>query len=284
MTLSTPPAAPELREIRGPSALSGSPKRFWWLIWHLARTDFILKYKGSVLGYVWSLISPILLFGVIYFAFTRIVRFGADVDGYAAFLLMNIMLFQFFEDASARSLVSIVTSENLVRKVDFPRLAIPLSLVLASTFTLVLDLIVVFGYFFVLDEPVRATWLLLPVLIVWLYAFTVGCSLLVSTMFVGFRDTAQIWLVLLRVLFYGSPILYPIELFPESWKFALLLNPLAPLFNQARIWMVDPSAPTFAEVVGGRGYLIIPTLIFVVTIAWGVWVFNREAPRVAEEI
>lgn len=277
-------APPKLRNIRGPSALSGTPKRFWWLIWQLARTDFVLKYKGSIFGYLWSLVSPIMLFGVIYLTFTQILRFGNDVNGYAAFLLLNIMLFAFFEDASARSLVSIVSGESLVRKMDFPRLAIPLSLVLAATFTLVLDLIVVMGYFVVLDQPVRPTWLLLPVLIVWLYVFTVGCSLLLSTLFVRFRDTAQIWTILLRVLFYGSPILYPIELFPESWKFVLLLNPLAPLFNQARIWMVDPSAPSVAEVVGGWGYVLIPTAIFVFIVVWGVLFFSQEAPRVAEEI
>lgn len=275
---------PELREIHGPGAISGDPRRFWRLVWYLARTEFKLKYKGSVLGYIWSLISPLMLFGVLYVAFTQILRFGGDVGNYAAMLLLNVMMFQFFADATSRSLVSIVEREELVRKMEFPRLAIPLSMVLAGTFTLAIDLLVVVAYMLLAGVEVTATWLLFPVLVLWLYVFTVGASLLLSTLYIHFRDTAQIWLVLSRVMFYGSPVLFPIELFPEGWRAVLLLNPLAPLFTEARVWMVDASAPSFSDALGGPLFWIYPSAIFIAVVVLGVWLFDREAPRVAERL
>jgi ABC-2 type transport system permease protein len=275
---------PELREIRGPAAVSGDQRRFWRLVWYLARTEFILKYKGSVFGYVWSLLSPLLLFGVLYLAFTRILRFGNGVENYAAVLLLNLMLFQFFADSTSRAMVSIVGGEGLVRKMDFPRFAIPLSVVLAACFTLGLDLVVVISYMLISGVSVMFTWLFLPVLIVWLAVFAVGTSLLLSALFVYFRDTAQIWTVITRVMFYASPIIFPIELFPSGWKPLLLLNPLAPLFAQARIWMVDPGAPSFSQAMGGGIYWIYPMLILVTIVALGFWIFERVAPKVAEQL
>jgi ABC-2 type transport system permease protein len=274
-----------LREIRGPAALGGDARRFWRLLWYLAKTDFKLRYQGSVFGYLWSLASPLMLFAVLYLVFTEVIRFGDDVQSYAAVILLNIMLFTFFSEASSRSLVSIVQREPIVRKMEFPRLVIPLSIVLASTFTLGLDLLVVIGFLlFIADVPVTETWLLLPVLIVWIYLFTVGASLLLATLYVRFRDTGQIWTVLSRIMFYGSPVLFPIELFPGSWKAVLLINPLAPLFAQSRVWIVDPGAPTYTEVMGGAVYWLYPTMVLVAVLALGVWLFDREAPRVAEQL
>jgi ABC-2 type transport system permease protein len=277
-------AASELREIRGPSALTGDASRFWHLLWYMAKTDFKLKYQGSVFGYLWSLMAPFLLFGVLYLVFTRVIRFPY-VPHFASILIINIMLFSFFAEATTRSMTSIVSRESLVRKMEFPRLAIPLSIVLASTFTLGLDLIVVLGFVVGVDGvQVTATWLLLPVLIVWLYAFTVGTSLVLAMVYVRFRDTAQIWTVLSRVLFYGSPVLFPIEFFPPSWNAVLVLNPLAPLFAQTRVWLVDPSGPTFSEALGGMVYWIYPVLVFVTILMLGGWLFDRDAPRVAEQL
>jgi ABC-2 type transport system permease protein len=182
-------------------------------------------------------------------------------------------------------MTSIVAGESLVRKMEFPRLVIPLSVVLASTFTLALDMAVVFVFLVgVTGLPVLSTWVLLPVLILWLYVFTLGTALLLATVYVRFRDTAQIWTVISRVLFYGSPVLFPIELFPAGWKALLLLNPLAPLFAQARVWLVDPGAPTFADAMGGAMFWIYPVLVLATVCLLGAWLFDRDAPRVAEQL
>jgi ABC-2 type transport system permease protein len=284
-TASTPVRPKELRDIRGPSAVTGDARRFWRLLWHLAKTDFRLKYHGSAFGYLWSLMSPLLLFAVLYLVFTKVIRFGGDVESFAALILLNIMLFTFFAEATSSSLVSIVVGESVIRKMEFPRLVLPLSIVLAWTFTLGLDLIVVLGFLiFLAHVPVTATWLLLPVLVLWLYVFTVGVALLLSTLFVRFRDTAQIWTVISRVMFYASPVLFPIELFPPGAKALLLLNPLAPLFTQSRVWIIDPSAPSYSQAMGGAVFWIYPTLVLVSVAALGIWAFDRNAPRVAEEI
>jgi ABC-2 type transport system permease protein len=275
---------PTLRTIPGPTAASGDRRRFWRLVWHLAKTDFVLKYQGSAFGYLWSLLNPLMLFGVLYLVFTKVFRLGDSVPHYAALLLLNVMLFQFFADTTSRCVTSIVGAEGLIRKMEFPRLAIPLSIILAGTFTLALDLIVVLGYMLVSGVPVMTTWLLLPVLMVWLYIFTIGASLLLSTLYVFFRDIAQIWLVVSRVMFYASPVLLPIELFPPGWRKVLLINPLAPLFAQTRVWLVDANAPTFAQALGGEVFWIIPTVVLLGIFVLGAWVFDREAPRVAEQI
>jgi ABC-2 type transport system permease protein len=275
---------PSLRSIRGPSALGRDAPQFWRLLWYIAKTEFRLKYQGSVFGYVWSLVSPLLLFGVLYLVFTRVVRFGNDVPNYPAVLLLNIMLFQFFAESSSRCVFSIVQREDVVRKMEFPRLVIPLSIILAATFSLGLDMVVVVGFILATGVPVTTGWLFFPVMIIWIEAFTIGVSLLLSTLFVRFRDVAQIWTVVTRVMFYGSPVLFPITLFPAGWKALLLLNPLAPLFTQSRVWIVDPSAPTFSEALGGAIYWLYPMLVMFAIILLGVWMFERETPRVAEEL
>ena len=287
--MSTPEAATnaaalELRPVRGPSALSGGWKRCWRLIWQMARTDFVLRYHGSVLGYVWSLLSPLLMFGVIYFAFTQIVRIGAGVEDYPAMLLFNLMLFQFFAEATSRSVTSMVAGENLVRRMEFPRLAVPMSVVLASTLSLGLNLIVVAGFAIASGVEVRWTWLLLPVLLLALYTLTVSLSLLLSSLYVRFRDVDQIWSVVSRALFYLSPVIFPVELYPDAFKPLLVSNPLSPILIEGRVWMIDPDAPTFAEVAGGIGHILVPVGIVLALCAYGAAYFNREAPRIAEEL
>jgi ABC-2 type transport system permease protein len=250
----------------------------------LARTEFVLKYKGSVFGYLWSLVSPLLLFGVLYVAFTKVFRVGGDIPHYAVLLLLNLTLFDFFADTTSRAMTAMVARESVVRKMEFPRLALPLSIVLASTFTLVLNLIVVVGFALATGVHPIWTWLLFPVLLLYLYGFTVGCSLLLSPAFIRFRDTAQIWIVITRAMFYASPVLFPIEFFPAGAKIALAVNPLAPLFAESRIWFLDPGAPTFGEVMGSSAYLIFPLFFYALVVVVGTWLFQHDAPHVAEEL
>ena len=221
---------------------------------------------------------------MLYIVFTQVIKIGAGIENYAALLLLNITLYQFFSDATSIAVPSIVAKENVVRKMEFPRLAIPLSVVLSATFTLALTLIIVLGYMLAAGVPVISTWLLWPILLAFLYGFTVGTSLLLSTLFVTVRDIGQIWAVISRLAFYATPVLFPIELYPSGFKAVLLLNPLAPIFAQARVWILDPSAPTYTEVMGGEIYLLYPALVLVSVIVLGFWLFERAAPHVAEEL
>jgi ABC-2 type transport system permease protein len=277
------PAELGLRDVRGPSALSGGWRHFLRLSWRLARTDFSLRYHGSALGYLWSLISPLLYFGVLYLAFTRVLRFGGQVEHYAAMLLFNLMLFQFFAEATTRAVTSIVAQESLVRKTEFPRLAVPFSLVLSSLVSLGFNLIVVLGYAIASGVPVRATWLLLPVIVLALLVFTTGCSVLLSSLYVRFRDVDQIWTVLTRALVYITPVILPLELYPHSWRWVLGIDPLTPILVEARRWIIDPSAPSFDDLLG-RGAILLPAAVLLATCLVAIWHFNREAPMAAEDL
>src|SRR5215213_11818917 len=134
-TISPPPG---VKPIRGPSALGGSTGRFLTLTWTLAVTEFRLKFFGSVLGYFWQLMKPLLLFGVLYVVFTEFVRLGGGVPHYPAVLLMGIVIHQFYAEATSGSVGSVLARENLVRKIHFPRLVIPLAVVLTNYLNFVL--------------------------------------------------------------------------------------------------------------------------------------------------
>ena len=277
------PAAP-LEEIPGPSAFGGGRRRFVDLVWLLATTDFKVNYFGTALGYVWSLMRPLMLFGVLYLVFTSVFRFGDDIPNYAALLLVNIMLYSFFAESTIRAVGSVVNSENIVRKMQFPRLVIPLSVVLTNVFNLCLNLTAALIFMLATGVEPRLTWLALPLLVLPLIALTCGVALLLSALFVRFRDVGQVWGVLTLVIFYGSPFLYPVELVPASLRFLLLINPFAPLLEAVRRLLVDPAAPSIVERAGSVFGIIGPSLVVVAVCAVGYVVFTRAAPRVAEEL
>jgi len=133
----------ELREVPGPGALGGGRRRALELLYLLAVTDFKKTYFGTVLGYLWSFARPLMLFGVLLAVFTQIFRIGSEVPHYALLLLFNIVLFGFFQEATSAAVSSIVSQESVVRKTQFPRLVIPLSVVVTSLFNLGLNLVVV---------------------------------------------------------------------------------------------------------------------------------------------
>lgn len=286
MKASAPTAETPLREVRGPSALGGGPRRFFDLLWLISVTEFKRVYFGTVLGYVWSLVRPLMLFAVLLFVFTQVFKLGSDdAEFYPVLLLLGIVLFTFFSEATTSSVTSVVTQEGVVRKTQFPRLVIPLSTALTGAFNLGLNLIVVFVFTLAFGVNPAWTWLLFPVVLAVLFVFTTALSMALSVLYVRFRDVAIIWTVVTQVLFYATPVLYPIEILDnETYKRLLMVNPLGPIFEQARVWMLEPSAPTAAEVAGGAVWLIPAALIYAGVCVFAVWIFNREAPRIAEEL
>ncbi len=277
--------ARELREITGPSALGGGGRRFFDLLWLTSVTEFKLGYHGTALGFLWSFVRPLLLFGVLLVVFTQVFRFGDDVKNYPAMLLFNIMLFTFFADSTGNAVTSVVRSENVVRKMQFPRLVIPLAVVITNALQLALSLIVVFIFLLAYGvEPVW-TWVLTPLVLLAMVVLTTAASMLLAVLYVRVRDVAIIWTVLSTLLFYATPVLYPIEIPESPLREAIMINPLSPIFEQAREWIIDPTAPGAVEAADGNGLLVLlPALIFVGVCVLSVWAFNRGAPRIAEEI
>jgi ABC-2 type transport system permease protein len=277
-------AQPAGRPIRGPSALGGSARRFINLTWTLAYLDFKLRFFGSVFGYLWQLMKPLMLFGVLYLVFTEFVRLGNDVKHYPAVLLAGILMFTFYSEATSAAVGSVVDRENLVRKIHFPRLVIPLSVVLTAYLNFVLNFVAVVVFFGVSGVEVRWSWLEIVPLALLLGAFCTGVSMLLSAYFVRYRDVRPIWDVVLPATFYGTPVLYPIEVVPESVRAYIMCNPLAAVIQQTRHALIDPSSLSAAQAIGGTPRLLVPIGIVVGLCLLGVWVFNREAPRIAEEL
>jgi ABC-2 type transport system permease protein len=276
-------AAPSPR-YRGPSALGDDVRRFWSLTLTLAATDFKLRFFGSVLGYVWSLMRPLLLFGVIYVVFTEVVRFGAGVEHYPVYLLTSIVMFTFFAEATSRGVTSLVERENLLRKIRFPRLVIPLSVALAALFNLLANMVAVFVFVFISGIEPRPDWVQVPLLISMLVVLATGVTMLVSALYVRFRDMEPIWEVTLQLLFYASPVLYVITFVPEDFRKIAASNPIATILTQMRHALIDENAPTAPTVLGGWVELLIPVGIVAAIFAVGFWVFFRETPRIAENL
>jgi len=277
------------RRIHGPSALGSDPRRFLYLTRTLAVTDFKLKFFGSVLGYAWQLMKPLMLFGVLYVVFVQFVRLGGEtVPHYPALLLTGIVTYTFFASATGGCVRAVIDREALVRKIEFPRLVIPLAVVLVAAFDVVLNYVAVFIFILADGVEPRWTWLELPFLLLALAVLATGFGMLLSALYVRYRDVEPIWEVVLQVLFYASPILYPIELVAEKGGEnvvqAMMLNPVTAILQQIRHALIDPNAMSAAEAAGGWQWLLIPAAITVGLFALGFWVFNREAPRIAEEL
>jgi ABC-2 type transport system permease protein len=280
-------ARPPGRRITGPTALGSDPRRLWNLTRALAVTDFKLRFFGSALGYLWQLVRPLLLFGVLYVVFTEVVRLGGDVELYPIALLLGVVLYSFVNEATSGALTSLVDRESLIRKVEFPRLAVPLASVLAALFNVALNLLAVLVFLLVAGGDIRWTWLELPLLLIALAAFAAGLGMLLSALYVRLRDMRPIWEVVLQVFFYASPIFYPIDVVLErnaTLATILMLNPFAAILQQARHALIAPSHPSAAEAIGGPALLLAPIGIGVLVIVAGFRLFSRRAPRIAEDL
>lgn len=283
--------------IQGPSALTDDWSRFWHLTYNIASNEFKLRFFGSMLGYLWQLIRPLMFFAVLYLFFTQVadVSAGQGPSGryYGTQLLGSIVLFTFFQEATAGAVRSVVDRENLVRKIRFPRLVIPLSVVLLASFNLALNLIVVLIFALIEGVHPMLSWLELPLIVAVLVILSTGIAMMLSALFVKFRDIQPIWEVVQQVVFYASPVIIPITAvvsfldqhgLSRVWLHIYMLNPLAVVFQQFRHAMVTHATPSAGQVLGSwpalGGSLAIVVAVFVA----GFWVFNRSAPLIAEDL
>jgi ABC-2 type transport system permease protein len=281
------PAAPAY----GPSALGGDVRRFVELTLTLARTEFKLRYFGSVLGYVWSLMRPLLFFGVLYVVFTKIFKFGSGVPHYGVYLLTGIVLWTYLAEATAGCVQALVAREALVRKVRFPRMVIPLSVSLTALFNLGMNFIAVLV--FALANGVSPTfrWLELIPIIGCFVVLATGLGMLLSALYVRYRDVQPIWEVALQAWFYCSPVMYVASGYESRLGSGVeklaLINPAATLLTQmghAFIAPHDARLPSAATAAHGFVTPVAALAIIIGIFALGWWYFTREAPRVAENL
>jgi ABC-2 type transport system permease protein len=250
----------------------------------LAVAEFKLRYLESKLSYLWTVAQPLAFFAVLYLVFTRVGRFQVGVSHYPVYLLTSIVMWTFFADATSSSIGCMVRRGDVLRKVRVPHVMIPLSVVLTALFDLGMNLLAVLFFVLVSGIEPRVSWLELPLLVALLALFATGVALILSSLYVRYRDVDQVWTVLRQALFYGSPIFYVAAAFPDGVERVLSANPLAAIFTQMRHALIDPASPSAAEQLGGGPRVLVPLAIVAAVLALGLWVFRRESPWIAENL
>ena len=249
----------------------------------LVVADFKIRYQGSVLGYLWSLVRPLSLFAVLYVMFTMVFKVGDQIPHYGVYLLLGVMLWNFFTEATNNGLSSLVDRGDMIRKVYTPKYAIVLAAVFSASVNLVINLLVVF--IFALINGVQfdlGRLLLAPIPILQMVIFALGISFLLSSLYVKFRDVKYIWELLLQIGFYASAVLYPVSLVPEAFRFILFMNPVTQSLQDARFAIVYDGTHTAISTMGS--YAFIPYLIVLLLTALSIWYFRKSNKLIAEEL
>lgn len=250
----------------------------------LAQADFKAKYAGAALGYAWSIAKPLALFGILYVVFGLGLKLADTIPHYPIYLILGIVLFIFFADATTAAMTSLVARQTLLRRLVFPRLVIPVATTVAVGLTFVVNVLAASAFVAGSRITPGLDWLLLVPLLAELYLFVLGISLLLAAVYVRFRDVHQLWELALRVLFYATPIIYPLQLLPQWAERVVLLNPFAQIMQDVRAVVIGDGAVTVTEAFGHDAALLGPLAIVALVLALGLTVFKHEEPRFAERV
>lgn len=250
----------------------------------MVSTDFKVRYQGSALGYLWSLLKPLFLFVILYVVFTRVFKVGKDIEFFPVYLLLGIVLWNFFLEATNSAMTSVVARGDLIKKISIPRYLVVLSSNASALINLGLNLLIVIFLAIIVGVPIELSWLLCVPLIIELWFFSLALGFILSALFVNYRDVIYIWEVLMQAAFYATPILYPLSLISNvKFQQLIMLNPMAQIIQDCRWafishktitgWQILPSWATF-----------IPFVIIAILAVFGFYYFRREAKDFAEKI
>lgn len=255
------------------------------LLKQLVKSDFKLRYQGSVLGYIWSLLQPLLMFLVLYLVFTVFLPVGKGVPHYPVYLLLGIVLWNYFNEATTGSVGAIVGKGDLLRKINFPKYVIILAVSSSALINLSLNFIVIAVFMFFGHVALHWSALLIIPLIIELSIVSLGVALFLSALFVKFRDVQYIWAVAMQAGFYGTPIIYPLQRIPHHLiQKLLILNPIAQIVQDARYVLITPDSMTIATLYKNNWVWLIPVGIIAVVTAGGVLYFKKRSKFFAEEV
>jgi lipopolysaccharide transport system permease protein len=241
----------------------------------IAVSDFKVRYQNSVLGYVWTLIKPLLLFAVLYVVFSLFMRF--PVENYQLYLLLGVIIWNFFAEATVIALRSFETKQSLITKIYFPRIIVVIASTITSFMTFLLNMIVFFVFLALSNIGFQLSFFFFLVYIFELYFIILAVSLVLSAFYVKFRDLSHIWEVLLQIGFWLTPIIYPVSLIPEAYHRYIYLNPLARVIEYSRVVFIDGYIPAFN----------LNIILFLMTISMfilSILVFKKLEPQIAENI
>lgn len=265
----------------------------WILLKELVKTDFKLRYQGSMLGMAWSVLKPLMLFAVMYVVFVRFLRFGAGIPHFAVSLLLAQTLWSFFQEATSQGMRAIVDRGDLLRKINFPKYIVVVSSTVSAFINLLISLVVVLIFMIINGVEFRWTIMLFPLIVVELYLFALAIAFLLGTLYVKFRDIGHIWDVIMQVWFYITPIIYPLSQIISMSSFGLIIaklmlivNPMAQIIQDARYVLVTPQTETIWNTVGAGTPLlkILPIVLAIGLFVIGVIVFRKHSKTFAEEL
>ena len=258
------------------------------LLRELVATDFKLRYQGSALGYLWSLVRPLFMFAILLTVFGFILKIGSTIPHYPDYLLLGIVLWSFFVEATNNGLQSIVGRGDLIRKINFPKYIIVISGTVSALINLAISLVVVL-IFMVFSGIHLTLWaLLFPFLVIELYVCSLALAFFLSALYVKYRDISYVWELLLQAGFYATPIIYPLAIVitksPILAKLMLALNPLAQIIQDARYVLVSNQTITLLKLTHHLYVIAIPiAIILVVIVAAGLY-FRSSAKYFAEDV
>ena len=245
------------------------------LIRNLVIRDLKLRYRSSIMGFLWCLVNPLLMMLVFTVVFTVLLR-NNTTENYPVFILIGILAWNLHSTAVTGGITSVVNNAGLVQKVYFPREVLPISVVLSNTVNFVLALIVLFVLIFISRIPLSLSLVYLPLLLLLQVIFTIGLALGLSAINVFFRDTAIIMDTLMLAWFFLTPIFYSVQdLFPDYARMMYWLNPVASFISSYRIILYNGGAP-------GMDFLLRTVLTSVIVFVIGYVIFARVSKNFGE--
>lgn len=257
------------------------------LLKELVVTEFKLRYQGSALGYLWSLLRPLFMFVILYVVFAYFFRLGDSIPHFPVYLLLGIVMWTFFTEVTNQGIQAIVGRGDVIRKINFPKYVIVLSTAISATINLFINLAVVVVFMILTGVDISWTVIFAPLYFIELFVFALALAFLLSALFVRFRDINYIWEVLMQAGFYASAIIYPLSMVSDRWPEVaqiMLLNPVTQAIQGARSVLVTPETETLSTLSGSWFLEFIPLAIVVATALFAIWFFKRRAPYFAEEV
>lgn len=256
------------------------------LLARLIQTDFKLRYRGSALGYLWSVLKPLAIFVVLYFVFVKFLKMGNGIPHYAIYLLFGIVIWNYFMELTTGAISSIVSKGDLIRKINFPKYVIVFASSASAFINLIINFIIIFIFMIVFGaDPSWWALLVVPLAVLEITILGLGIGLWISALFVKFRDIAYIWEVVSQAAFYATPILYPLSIVPEKAQKLLILNPIAQSLQMARHYLVTPVSKTISDVYPTRVWVwFMPLVLTLVIFLVGAIYFRNNSKYFAEEV
>jgi ABC-2 type transport system permease protein len=246
-----------------------------------------LRYQGSALGYLWSLLRPMFLFVILYVVFVNFLKVGHDVPHWPVAMLLGIVFWNFFAEVTNIGIGSVVDRGDVIRKINFPKYVIVVASSMSALINLLINLVVI--AIFMAIDGVGLSWtaLFAPLLILQLFLFALGIALFLGALYVKLRDVKYIWEVIMQGLFYGSIVIYPATLIlAKSHKATelLMLNPVAQVIQDLRYTLISHDMPTLATVSNSLWMMAIPIGLTIVVFVGGALYFKKKSPFFAEEV